>query len=103
MEERDLSNLFEFVARRLLPGCYDGVVNLTATVRKARQVVFRADMWVLGNAGGRVEPFQAMVTDKRNTKQGLWIVVSVGRDRAEAEAATVFDIARSAESGPGEG
>ncbi len=103
--EQELSNLFEFIAGRLLGALpsrqgqyFDGVVHLVAAVRKARQVAFRGDMWVGDNRRNQwTEPFQATVTDKRITEQGLWITISVGGDRAEGEIVTVFGLAESAE------
>jgi hypothetical protein len=94
--EKELSEFFEFIATRLLgdfpsrKGHYfDGVVGLAATVKTGRQVEFQGEMWLGGNQHQWTEAFQATVTDKRITKQGIWIVLQVGADRAEGEVMSI--------------
>jgi len=94
--EKELSEFFEFIATRLLgdfpsrKGHYfDGAVGLAATVKTVRQVEFQGEMWVGANQDQWTEPFQATVTDKRTTKEGIWIVVQVGADRAEGEVMSI--------------
>ena len=105
-EELDLYDLgvsfmFQIIAGRLMdavPGredhWYDGVVPLEARVRKLRQVEFTGEMWV-GNSDKPSrqwkEKFRATVTGKRLTKQGIWLVLEIGDDRAEAELSRAFD------------
>ena len=93
---KELSELFEFITYRLLgdfpsrKGHYfDGVVGLAAAVKTARQVEFQGEMWVGCNQDQWTEPFHATVTDKSITKEGIWIVVKIGPDRAEGEAMSV--------------
>jgi hypothetical protein len=101
--EIELSSLFEFIATRLLGDCpsrsghyFDGVVRLSATVKASRQVEFQGEMWVGANRDQWTEPFEATVTDKRITKQGIWIVVQVGTDRSEGKLKTVCSITEQA-------
>jgi hypothetical protein len=92
-----LSFMFEAIAGTLLgasPGrewCYfDGVVELRAQVKSPRKVEFRGEMWVGNDRNQWKEPFRATATDKRITKQGIWITLVVGSDRAEAELSSAF-------------
>jgi hypothetical protein len=106
--EQELSNLFEFVAATLLGAFpsrkgqyFDGVVNLSTMVRKPRQVVYRGDMWIGSDSKQWTEVFEATVTDRRITKQGLRIAVSIGADEAEGEIWTIFGRPGNAEpAGP---
>lgn len=87
-----VSSDFEWIAKRLFASLrphhwYDGVNNLEASRRKPRQIVFSGEMWV-GDSGGRsqwTEPFEACVTDKRITQQGIWISMQIGDYHAEAD------------------
>lgn len=99
--EQDLSFLFWVIATYLLAETpdreycwYDGVDGLAANIRKLRQVEFNGEMWV-GDDEGRQwkEEFRARVTDKRVTKQGIWITLWVGSSRAEGELSDAFDLA----------
>ena len=98
--EQDLSFLFEVIATYLLAETtdreycwYDGVANLTARVRKTRQVEFNGEIWVADDGGGMwKEDFRARVTDKRLTNQGIWITLWVGSSRAEAEVSDAFGL-----------
>jgi len=72
-------------------GCYfDGVDGLTSTVRSPRQVEFTGAMWVGRERSQWLEQFRATVTDKRSTKQGIWIIIWIGGDRAEGELSSLF-------------
>ena len=95
-----VSLMFEVIATNLLaqtPGrewhWYDGVVGLEARIRKPRQIEFTGEIWVMslekGNDPGK-ENFRATVTDKRLTKQNIWIALCIGDDRAEAELSEAF-------------
>jgi hypothetical protein len=94
--EKDLSDFFEFIATSLFADFpsrkghyFDGAVGLAATAKNVRQVEFQGEMWVGGNQDQWTEPFQATVTNKRITKEGIWIVVQVGADRAEGEIMSI--------------
>ena len=89
--QEGLSTSFEFIAANLLGGVparkfawFDGVAELTATVRKSRQVEFKGKMWVGDDSRMQwQEDFRATVTDKRMTKQDIWITIWIGADKAE--------------------
>lgn len=94
-----VSSTFEFIAANLLAEVpdrkfhwYDGVVDLTASIRKLRQIEFKGEMWVGDERGQWKENFRARVTDKRKTKQGIWITLWIGSDRAEGELLTAFGL-----------
>jgi hypothetical protein len=82
---------FERIAGVLLsvqrPGhWYDGVVNPQLRRRKRRQIEFFGDMWVGDDSRSQwTEPFRAVVTDKRVTKEGVWISIRIGEYAAEAD------------------
>lgn len=93
-----VSLMFEIIAANLMEGLpgrewmyYDGVNSLESHVRKAQQVKFTGEMWV-GDDNRRQwkEALWATVTDKRVTKQGIWIVLQIGGDRVEGELAEAF-------------
>lgn len=93
-----LSLMFDVIAAYLMadvPGSlwiyYDGLASLETHVRKARQVEFTGEIWV-GDDNRRQwkEALRATVTDKRITKQGIWIVLQIGENRAEGELADAF-------------
>ena len=95
--ERDLSMMFESISTNLLGklsarrGCYfDGVVGMISTVRSTRKVEFVGEMWVGRDGNQWTEPFYATVVDKRSTKQGIWITISVGDDKMEADLSFAF-------------
>ena len=95
-----VSFIFQIIAGNLMdevPGrewhWYDGVVGLEAQIRKARQVEFTGEMWVMNEDKGKdsgKEDFRATITDKRITKQGIWIVLQIGKDRVEGNLADAF-------------
>lgn len=93
--EQELSFLFEAIAYRLIdcPLTFDGVTISVSKIRKSRQIVFEGEMWVLRNSNENkewFEPFGAIVTDKRITKQGIWIKIWVGDYSGEAELLRKF-------------
>ncbi len=97
--EEKVSSMFEVIAALLFARTphrefcwYDGVEGLTASVRKSRQIEFTGQMWVDDKKTQRKEDFRATVTDKRVTKQGIWITVWIGTDRAEGEMLAAFGI-----------
>ena len=97
--EEGMSGIFEFIARNLLghlpqrkSDYFDGAVGLTAKLRKSRQVVFEGAMWVGDGKTQWTEDFQAIVTDKRITKQGIWFKVRVGSDEGEGDLSTAFSL-----------
>lgn len=96
-----VSFMFEIIATRLMaeiPGrechCYDGVSALEGHTRKARQIEFTGEMWIMDyiNLPHRMwkEDFRATVTDKSVTKQGICILLQIGEDRAEGNLADAF-------------
>ena len=93
--------MFEIIFKHLLadaPGrkyCwYDGVSELSASIRKLKQVEFTGEMWVgdIGSTKQWKENFRATVTDKRSTKQGIWIMIWVGSSQAEGRLETAFGL-----------
>ncbi len=91
-----VSRSFEIIAAKLLAEVparryhwFDGVVNLAATRRKASQIVFSGEMWVGDDKAQWKEPFRAVITDKRSTKQGIWLRLEIGDVRAEADLAEI--------------
>ena len=85
-----MSSLFEIAASRILdcPLNFDGAVNLSARLRKPRQIRFDGKMWLLrdkNHVGDWFESFEATGTDKRITKQGLWINIRVGEYIGEGD------------------
>ena len=102
--EEGMSVMFELIAENLLDqhsnrkSCYfDGVVDLTSTIKTSRKVEFNGEMWVGQDRAQWTEPFRATATDKRLTKQGIWITVWIGADRAEGELSTAFGLATKVE------
>ncbi len=100
----DMSLKWEAVAITLFggflerKGCYfDGVINLRSQLKTPLQVEFTGDMWVGKNRDQHTEPFRAIVTDKTATKQGIWFVVSVGGNKAEADLWSAFGAIGGAE------
>lgn len=99
--EEHVSFMFEIIFKHLLadaPGrkyCwYDGVSELSASIRKLKQVEFTGEMWVgdIGSTKQWKENFRATVTDKRSTKQGIWIMIWVGSSQAEGRLETAFGL-----------
>ena len=94
--ERGLSFLFEVMAITLLSErcgiSFDGVSPLRAKRRSPRKLDFTGDMWILGGRGESKRSFRATAVDKRITKQGIWITLSVGYDKAEAELSTALGV-----------
>ncbi len=98
LDDCGLSPMFDTIATYLMaevPGSfwiwYDGLASLEAHIRKARQVEFVGEIWV-GDDNHKQwkETLRATVTDKRITKQGIWIVLQIGDNRAEGELAKAF-------------
>ena len=63
---------------------YDGSSDLIARKRKAKQIEFSGTMWVMQDKKSWREPFIAIITDKRVTKQGFSIIMKVGDCKGEA-------------------
>ena len=92
--------MFQIIATHLMAEvperechCYDGVAPLEGHVRKARQIEFTGEMWVMSQEKGKFsgkQDFRATVTDKRITKQGIWIVLKIGEDRVEGNLDDAF-------------
>jgi hypothetical protein len=104
--EKELSEIFEFVATRLLYNSplrkgqyFDGVVGLVATVKTPRKAEFVGEMWVGANRDQWTEAFRATVTDKRTAKQGILIAIQVGADRADCEIMSLFNTPIESASG----
>lgn len=84
--EKDLSFLLEARAENLIESSfwYDGVIDINAEIRKSRQIVFSGKMWTAKDAGNQwLEDFEAIITDKRITKQGVSIKIRVGESTAD--------------------
>ena len=97
---KGVSSLFEAMATKLLAEVperksvwYDGIDGLAVRIRKSHQVEFRGEVWVGDHQRQWKEDFQAMVTDKHEKQQGIWIILSVGSDKAEGELSTAFGLA----------
>lgn len=93
LEETDISFLFEVIASNLLTESkvyFDGATGLSAKIRKARQIEFIGKMWVGNHNKQWLEPFSAMVTDKRITKQGIWFNIRVGEAENEGNLSAAF-------------
>ena len=93
----DVSLMFEGIATNLLgeiptrKGCYfDGVDGLTAKLKTPRKLEFEGEMWVGRNRDQWTEHFRATAADRRSTKQGFWITIWIGTDRAEGELPSTF-------------
>lgn len=95
--EHDLSRLLEIIAGNLFAGtesrngCYfDGVIGVTAASTSPRKLQLQGEMWVGRDTSQWTEPFRATIVDKTSTKQGIWITVWIGDDRAEGEMASAL-------------
>ena len=91
--EKDLSFLFEVIAENLIESqfWFDGAVALSSKIRKQNQIAFEGKMWTAKDAGHQwLESFGAVVTDKRITKQGIWIKIRVGDYVGEGNLLDVF-------------
>lgn len=64
------------------PLTIDGVTIYKSHIRKHRQIVFEGKLDILEESSSKhkkwFEPFLVTVTDKRITKQGIWIRIEVG-------------------------
>jgi hypothetical protein len=83
------------VAQNLIdyPLRFDYLSYLTSTIRKKRQIVFEGNIVSeedFGEWNDRVEPFKAIVSDKRTSKQGVWIKIWVGEYSGEGELFSIF-------------
>jgi hypothetical protein len=88
--EEELSLLFAVISQSLIdyPLRFEGLSYLTSKIRKSRQIVFEGNIVAeedYGEWNDRIEPFNAIVTDKRITKQGIWIKIWVGEYVGEGE------------------
>ena len=98
LETTEIGFLFEVVASNILPGkigTFDGATGLYTKIRKSKQVEFVGKMWIIGNKTDRLETLIARVTDKRMTKQGIWIKIQVGDEVAESDLSEAFDLPES--------
>jgi hypothetical protein len=82
----------EWIAGKLFEGMrdggiwYDGVSGLVYQKKKSRKIEFSGKMWVMQNQKAHwLEEFNATVTDKTITKQGLLIKVKLGEYVAEGD------------------
>ena len=84
-----ISDFFEYIAGKLFHSVrdrgiwFDGVVGLTAKMRKKAQIDFEGRMWVALGKDQWQERLKARITDKRGSKQGIWIALRIGDDKAE--------------------
>ncbi|HQU82922.1 MAG TPA: hypothetical protein PKY59_07355 [Pyrinomonadaceae bacterium] len=86
----------EVVMNYLLDCAYtfDGITGLTSKKRKPRQIVFEGKIWVIKNCtkwDEMLEPFRAVVTDKRITKQGFHIKIWFGEEIKEGNLLEIFN------------
>ena len=87
--------MFETIAYRFTncPLTIDDVVIYKSHIRKPRQIVFEGKVDVLRNSDENkewFEHFSAIVTDKRITKQGIWIKIRVGEYFGEGSLEDIF-------------
>jgi hypothetical protein len=87
--EARLSADFESAASWLFPTLrpgywYDGVCELHHRRRKEKQIVFTGRMWVCRGAKMWQEDFEARLTDKRLTQQGIHVKMWIGSFFAES-------------------
>ncbi len=90
----DISSMFEIIASNLLSRSniyFDGAIDLVWKIRKSCQVEFQGKLWVGNYETQWLEPFRALVTDKRVTKQGIWITIWFDSEKAEGELLTAFN------------
>ena len=92
--QKDLSGLFEVITKNLFvesptykDSYFDGFSEPTLIVRAPRTIEVVGKMWVGRDRSQWTEPFRAKVVDERSTKQGIWITVWLGENRAEGESA----------------
>ncbi|MEQ8224512.1 MAG: hypothetical protein ABRQ37_19490 [Candidatus Eremiobacterota bacterium] len=102
VHEKDISFLLEAIATHLFSNTgarnsvyFDGAVNLTAKIRKKRQIEIRGEMWVGNHKEQWKEKLIVAVTDRTATGQGFSIVLQVGNDRAEGDLSDCKKIALS--------
>jgi hypothetical protein len=87
--ERELSCEFEHACFHLFYEIrkhhwYDGVIEMQVSKRKQRQLEIKGRMWVADYSNKQwLEPFCARITDKRLTKQGVWLKVKIGEYEAQ--------------------
>lgn len=89
-DENEIDLPLEMAMNRLLdcPYTFDGITGLIARKRKSRQIVFEGKIWVVTNCAEwneKLEPFTAIVTDKRITKQGVNIRIRFGEEVKEGD------------------
>lgn len=73
---------------------FDGITGLISTKRKSRQIVFEGKIWVIRNSDKWdevLEPFKAIVTDKRITKQGIHIKIRFCEEIKEGDILEIFN------------
>ena len=94
--ERELSSLLEYASGSLFHDIrkgywYDGVTEMRVSKRKQRQLEIKGQMWVAQDSNRQwQEPLFARVTDKRITKQGVWLKVKIGEYEADGELRDVL-------------
>lgn len=93
----EVALMFEVIATILLGGSpqrsqqyFDGAVGVVSTTKTPRQIEFQGEMWVGEDRKQWTESFHATVTDKRATKQGIWVIMKMGSDRGEGELMSCF-------------
>lgn len=94
--ERELNSLLEYACCSLFYEIrkgywYDGVTEMRVSKRKQRQLEIKGQMWVAQDSKRQwQEPFFARVTDKRITKQDVWLKVKIGEYEADGELRNVL-------------
>lgn len=94
-EENEIDLPLEAALSRLLdcPYTFDGIEGLIAKKRKSRQIVFEGKISVIKNLAEwdeELEPFRAIVTDKRITKEGIHIKIWFGDEIKEGDILEVL-------------
>jgi hypothetical protein len=88
----DLERIACYYFEDVRPGFwYDGVSGMETSRRKPRQFRITGEMWVAegGKTDQWLESFEALCTDKRLTKEGIWIQMRIGEYEAECD---LFDL-----------
>ncbi|GAB1267138.1 hypothetical protein NBRC116493_03910 [Aurantivibrio infirmus] len=90
--ENGISFFFEYACGSLFKDLrdrdiwYDGITEPSIRKRKTKQLEFTGKIWLAKGGNEQwLEPFRALVTDKRATKQGIWLSVDVGEYHAEGD------------------
>jgi hypothetical protein len=97
--QEELSFLLLTIAQNLIdyPLRFEVLTDLTSKRGKSRQIIIEGDILAeedYGEWNDRLEPFKATVTDKRITKQGIWIKIWVGKYFGEGNLSEIFGLTK---------